>query len=128
MRISGKKLLIILAIACAIAIGIAFARGIAQAEGKDVLRCLSDAFFVSGALILLSGGLVWCADNGVADGLTYGVSRLFRRRGVHYEEKRETYSEYRERKHAKKLKVAEFILAGGIFVLLSILTLIPYRA
>ena len=81
MKISGKKLLIILAIACAIAIGIAFARGIAQAEGQDVLRCLSDAFFVSGALILLSGGLVWCADNGVADGLTYGVSRLFRRRG-----------------------------------------------
>ena len=67
MKIAVKKLLIILAAATAIAIGIAFARGIVQAEGKDVLRCLSDAFFVSGALVLLSGGLVWCADNGVAD-------------------------------------------------------------
>ena len=126
MKISGKKLLIILGIACAITIGIAFARGILQAEGKDVLRCLSDAFFVSGALILLSGGLVWCADNGVADGLTYGAGRIFKRRGVHYEEKRETFSEYRERKHAKKLKVAEFILAGGVFILLSMLILVPY--
>ena len=128
MKISGKKMLIVLAIACAIAIGVAFARGILNAEGKDVLRCLSDAFFVSGALIILSGGLVWCADNGVADGLTYGASRLFKRRGVHYEENRESYSEYKERKHAKKLKVAEFILAGGVFLLLSILTLIPYWA
>ena len=128
MKISGKKMLIVLAIACAIAIGVAFARGILNAEGKDVLRCLSDAFFVSGALILFSGVIVWCADNGVADGLTYGASRLFKRRGVHYEENRESYSEYKERKHAKKLKVAEFILAGGVFLLLSILTLIPYWA
>ena len=128
MKISGRKMLIILAIACAIAIGTAFSRGIVHAEGKDVLRCLSDAFFVSGALILFSGIIVWCADNGVADGLTYGASRIFKRRGVHYEEKRESYSEYKERKHAKKLKVAEFILAGGIFILLSILTLIPYWA
>lgn len=126
MKIAVKKLLIILAAATAIAIGIAFARGIAQAEGKDVLRCLSDAFFVSGALVLLSGGLVWCADNGVADGLTYGASRLFRRRGVHYEEHRETYSEYRERKHTKKLRIAEFLIGGGIYLLLSVLILIPY--
>ena len=126
ISVSGKKLLIVLAITLAISIGIAFARGIVHAEGNDVLRCLSDAFFVGGALITLTGGLLWCADNGVADGLTYGASRIFKRRGVHYEEKKETFSEYRERKHAKKIRIAEFFISGGSFLLLSVLILIPY--
>ncbi len=126
ISVSGKKLLIILVITLAITIGIAFARGLVHAQGRDVLRCLSDAFFVGGALTTLVGGLLWCADNGVADGFTYGASRLFRRRGAHYEENKETFSEYRERKHAKKIRISEFLICGGAFLLLSVLVLIPY--
>ena len=102
MTLSGKKLAVLAGISAAIVVAVSFFRGIAHAEGRDVLRCLCDGFFVGGALVLIAGTLVWTADQGVADGLGYSVSRFFRRRGPNYDDRRETYSEYKERKHYRK--------------------------
>ena len=126
MTISKKKISILAIISAAIVIAVAFLRGIVGAEGKDVLRCLCDAFFVGGALIVIAGSLVGTADQGVADGLGYGVSRFFRRRGTNYDEKRETYSEYKERKHSKKVQVAEFFICGGTLLLVSLILMLIY--
>lgn len=126
MTLSGKKVAILVGISLAIVIAVAFLRGIAQAEGRDVLRCLCDGFFVGGALLLIAGTLVWTADQGVADGLGYSVSRFFRRRGPNYDDRRETYSEYKERKHSKKVHVAEFFICGGSLLAVSIILMIIY--
>ncbi len=126
MTLSGKKLAVLAGISAAIVVAVSFFRGIAHAEGRDVLRCLCDGFFVGGALILIAGTLVWTADQGVADGLGYSVSRFFRRRGPNYDDRRETYSEYKERKHSKKVHVAEFFICGGILLVVSIILMIIY--
>ena len=128
MKINGRKLILLFGITLAAAVAVLFLRGVVKAQGpKDVLRCASDACFVSGVVMAVIGGLVWTADQGVADGLTYGFSRFFTRRGPGYEDRRESYSEYRERKHAKKLHVAEFLISGGVFIALALLLLIPYE-
>jgi len=127
MKINRNKLIVLIIISAALAAGVLFLRGVLKAEGpRDVLRCASDACFVSGVIMAVAGGLMWTADQGVADGLTYGFSRFFTRRGPGYEDRRESYSEYRERKHAKKIRVAEFLISGGIFIALALLLLIPY--
>ena len=126
MTLSGKKLAVLAGISAAIVVAVSFFRGIAHAEGNDVLRCLCDGFFVGGALILIAGTLVWTADQGVADGLGYSLSRFFRRRGPNYDDRRETYSEYKERKHSRKVHVAEFFICGGILLAVSIILMIIY--
>ena len=128
MKINGRKLILLLGITFAAAVGILFLRGVVKAQGpKDVLRCASDACFVSGVIMAVIGGLIWTADQGVADGLTYGFSRFFTRRGPGYEDRRESYSEYRERKHSKKIRVAEFLVSGGVFIGLALVLMIPYE-
>ncbi|MBO4410320.1 MAG: DUF3899 domain-containing protein [Spirochaetales bacterium] len=127
MKINGRKLVVLLIISAALFTGTAFLRGVLKAESsRDVVRCLSDAAFVAGVVMSVAGGLMWTADQGVADGLGYGVSRIFRKRGRNFEENNESYSEYRERKHSKKIRVAEFIICGGIFIVLALVLLIPY--
>ena len=128
MKINGRKLILLLCITLAAAIAVLFLRGVLKAEGpKDILRCASDACFVSGVVMGVVGGLIWTADQGVADGLTYGFSRFFTRRGPGYEDRRESFSEYKERKHSKKIRVAEFLISGGVFIALALLLLIPYE-
>ncbi len=126
MTLSGKKMAVLAGISAAIVVAVSFLRGIAHAEGRDVLRCLCDGFFVGGARILIAGALVCTADQGVADGLGYSVSRFFRRRGPNYDDRRETYSEYKERKHSKKVHVAEFFICGGSLLAVSIILMIIY--
>ena len=126
MTLSGKKLAVLAGISAAIVVAVSFFRGIAHAEGRDVLRCLCDGLFVGGALFLIAGTLVWTADQGVADGLGYSVSRFFRRRGPNYDDRRETYSEYKERKHSRKVHIAEFFICGGILLAVSIILMIIY--
>ena len=128
MKINGRKLILLLCISLAAAVAVLFLRGVLKAEGpRDILRCASDACFVSGVVMGVIGGLVWTADQGVADGLTYGFSRFFTLRGPGYEDRRESFSEYRERKHSKKTRVAEFLISGGVFIALALLLLIPYE-
>lgn len=128
MKINGRKLVVLLIISAALFTGAVFLRGVLKAEGAaDVLRCFSDAAFVAGVVMLVAGGLMWTADQGVADGLGYGASLIFRKRGRNFEENRESYSEYKERKHTKKIRVAEFIICGGVFIALALALLIPYE-
>ena len=127
MKVNRKKLLILILVATAVFTAVLFVRGVVNSSGaKDMFRCASDAAFVSGVAMLVVGGLMWTADQGVADGVTYGVSKLFKRRSLDYEDKKESYSEYKERKHAKKINVAEFFICGGIYVALALILLIPY--
>lgn len=128
MRISWKRFAICIGIQSIISVGTFFSRGIVSAQTtKDILRCLNDGFFLGGALMVLSSGLVWTAGQGVADGLTYSIGRFFGRRGPGYEEnRREDYAHYKERKHAKKPQILEMLLAGILYVAVAVVLLIPY--
>ena len=126
-KINNIKLLICFGVGLVIATALLLIKGVFSAEtAKETFMILSDAFFVGGALLLVTAGLVWASDNGVSDGIGYSFSKLFNLRKRDYEEHKETYSEYKDRKHARKSSVVEFLISGVCFVAISIVFLVIY--
>lgn len=128
MSFSFKRFFICMGIQAPIALGASFARGLAVANSaKAVLMSLCDGFFLSGALMLFAAGLAWTFGEGVGDGLSYSVQRFFTRRGSGYEEnRRESYADYKERKHAKKPHVLEMLLSAVPFLFVAAILLLQY--
>lgn len=127
IKINKTKLLICFGVSLAITIAVLVIKGIfSSTTVKETAMILSDSFFLGGALILVVAGLVWASDHGVSDGIGYSFSKLFNLRKRDYEEKKESYSEYKDRKHARKSSVIEFLISGLSFVLISILFLFIY--
>ena len=128
-KINRLKLVICYASGAVITLVLLILRGAFIAESNlDAVRLTCDAFFVSGAFLLLAGALIWVLDNGVTDGITYSAKKIFDLRRKDYEDNhRETYSEYKERKHKNKGTVLEFLLAGGCYFLISLVLLFIYN-
>ena len=99
-----------------------------EAYGSWSLR-ICDGFFVAAVMVMGFGGLVWCRNKGAFDMVTFGISTAFHihfplSKGLYKED--ETFVEYKERK-AKQRKPAEGILiAGGVYLLLSLVALVVY--
>lgn len=127
IKINKTKLYICFGVSLAITIAVLVIKGIfSSTTVKETAMILSDSFFLGGALILVVAGLVWASDHGVSDGIGYSFSKLFSLRKRDYEEKKESYSEYKDRKHARKSSVIEFLISGLSFVLISIIFLLIY--
>lgn len=127
IKVNKTKLLICFGVSAVISIAVLLIKGVFSAETtKEMVMILSDAFFLGGALILVVAGLVWASDNGVSDGIGYSFSKLFNLRKRDYEEHKESYSEYKDRKHAKKSSVIEFLISGVSFVFISVVFLLIY--
>lgn len=72
-----------------------------------LLGCLSDAFFVPGALLLGVGALIYVSGEGVFDLLGYGTKRIFFRG-------RETFAQYQQSKAKKGKRSPVFLLRVGV--------------
>ena len=95
---------------------------------KDTVRIVCDAFFAAGAILLVAGSLLWTFDNGITDGLTYSARTMLNLRKKDYENnERESYSAYRERKHRNKGTVKEFLISGGVYLVVSVILLLVYN-
>ena len=127
IKVNKTKLLICFGVSAVITIAVLLIKGVFSAETtKEMVMILSDAFFLGGALILVVAGLVWASDNGVSDGIGYSFSKLFNLRKRDYEEHKESYSEYKDRKHSKKSSVIEFLISGVSCVFISVVFLLIY--
>lgn len=96
----------------------------------DVYKALTDAFFVSGALITCYGLLVVASNGGTFDMITYGIRRFFDvfRRDV-MNTKYKTFYEYRKAKQEKHARYGYFVFAGLFLLGISFLFLaLYYRA
>ncbi len=93
-----------------------------------VLAKLTDGFFVAGVLLAGIGGLLVSYNEGVIDGLAYGLHGLFGFRNIKKDStpKKETYHDYKKRKHAKKISVKHFIIVGLAYIIVSIIIFIVY--
>lgn len=96
-------------------------------DGKQVLRILSDAFFVPGVILAGVGLLIFASNGGAFDMLSYAFIRfcdLFRRdvRNKKYKD----FYEYREAKKDKKRGMAFMLVVGVIFIALAGIMLIAY--
>ncbi len=127
-----RKLLaygISLLIGAAMALIIMGVRGIfTETEPREVMRLLSDAFFVPGVLLAGVGLLVFATNGGVFDMLAYSVLLFFNlfRKNVQDRKYRDFY-EYREAKKGRKRKSLAFLLVVGLFyILLAAIFLIVY--
>ncbi len=127
-----KKLLgygISLLIGAAVALLVMGLRGIfTETEPREIMRLLSDAFFVPGVILAGVGLLVFATNGGVFDMLAYSMIlfvNLFRR-NVQDRKYRDFY-EYREAKKDRKRKSLAFLLVVGLFyIALAALFLILY--
>ncbi len=127
--IKAKKLLVCFAEGAVIALALLLAKGVFDTQdAKDTARIVCDAFFAAGAILLVAGALVWTFDNGITDGLTYSARTMLNLRKKDYEtNERESYSAYRERKHKNKGTVKEFLISGGVYLVVSVVLLLVYN-
>ena len=127
--IKAKKLLVCFAVGAVIALALLFAKGVFDTQdAKDTARIVCDAFFAAGAILLVAGALVWTFDNGITDGLTYSARTMLNLRKKDYEtNERESYSAYRKRKHKNKGTVKEFLISGGVYLVVSVVLLLVYN-
>ena len=122
------RYLITSGVGAVIAFSVAAIMGIFSAEGAtDIVKILSDAFAISGVLLVGSGLLVYASNGGIFNMLAYGALSFLNafRRNVS-DRKYKSYYDYTEAKKEKKVKFAHLMWAGLLYLALSLVFLILY--
>ena len=119
--------LITLALGAVIGFVIACLQGLFQAEAaSDVMRILSDGYFVSGGLLLAGAGLRWAANGGTFDGLGYTFKSAFGRMTRDYENQKVSFAQYREEREKKNKSAVPMLISGLVYFALSLVFLMIY--
>ena len=124
----SRKYIIASAIGVAIGICVFAIKGGFDATDKILtLYALCDAFFVPGILLLGFGTLLFCADDGVFDMLTYGTMKVVNL--VRSEKRRssfpKTFYDYRVMKQeGRKGGFGYLMIIGAVFLAVAVLFLI----
>ena len=128
--ISEYKTYVITAlVGLAVSVYICFSRNIFGAETvADVITILSDAFFVPGILFLCLGLILYAANEGIFNAVSYGMKILGRSLVGKKDEKiiNEEFHEYHARVSQKKTKVKHFLLVGVVNFVISIIFVVIY--
>lgn len=92
------------------------------------LRCLCDGFFVAAVLLLGIGSIKTARNKGTFDVAGYGVSYMV---GMAFpalrREEKEDIHQYRERKSQERKSSRGMLLAGLVYLTLSVLALVVYE-
>jgi len=127
MKTSTIKFLVYTGIGFVVAFLVMWRQDIFHAEtAQDVLRFVSDGFFVSGALLILFGGFNWTYNGGVLDGLGYSFKQGFARIRRAYDEERMTFAQYRERREEKATSPKPLVLSGLVHLVIATAALVGY--
>lgn len=116
-------------IGAVIVVAVGFLNSLYKSEtATQVLSRLSDGFFIAGVVIAGIGGLILSYNEGIIDGLTYGMHSLFGFRSLKRDStpKKENFYEYRKRKHAKKVSVKHLFLVGLAYILIGVILFVVY--
>ncbi|MBR2045079.1 MAG: DUF3899 domain-containing protein [Agathobacter sp.] len=128
--ISEYKTYVITAlVGLAVSVYICFSRDIFGAETvADAITILSDAFFVPGILLLCVGLILYAANEGIFNAISYGMKILGRSFRGKKDEKiiDEEFHEYHARVSQKKSKIKHFLVVGGVYVVISIVFVVVY--
>ena len=98
-----------------------------QTSPAQVLQILCDAFFAIGIIVTGFGLLVFSSNEGVFDGLLYGVGSFidfFRTTG---KRKYPTLYDYKQSRGEKKLSFGYIVFSGLGFIAVSLILLIFYH-
>lgn len=125
---SIKKYLITFGLGIIAVLGIVWAKDIFEVtDTSTVFQILSDAFFAVGVIIAGFGLLIFASNEGVFDGLAYGVSLFFNMFKKDLKRKYATYYDYKESRKKVDLKLAFMSICGAFFILVSIIMYLFYR-
>lgn len=99
----------------------------AQTQAKEVMRILSDGFFVSGICFAGVGLLIFASNGGAFDILGYGFRMVFEvfRRDLS-KRKYKDYYEYRKAKREKPRSVAYVLIVGIALILIAVIFTVIY--
>ena len=102
-----------------------------RSSGSSAARLICDGCFVAGVLVGGAGCLMLAAGEGIFDIFGYGISLVLNLHWsglFHMSEKRrrESYADYKARRHASPSKPGGVLLAGGFYLLLAAVFLLVY--
>ena len=121
-----RKYLITLIVGLAAVLGIAWAKDLfSQTDPGTICHILCDVFFAVGTVITCVGLLIFSANEGSFDMLSYGMSSfidLFRTKS---KKKYATFFDYKESRADKKHSFGFLLICGLLFVAVS-LVLLPF--
>lgn len=90
-------------------------------------RILCDAFMVPGTLSLMVGLLIWVANKGTLDSLTWALTNMVKSLFPGWALTKESYRDYVERKNKNRLTGYGFLLIVGLaFLAVSVVYLILF--
>lgn len=101
-------------------------------DGRRAAHLLCDAFFVAGVLVTGFGGLHFAGNQGLFDIISYSVRLVFH---IHWPwtaprtaaEGKESFADYKERKHTSRKSSAGTLLAGAVYLALAAVMLLVYE-
>ena len=125
MKARVRDFLIYLAIGAVIAAAV-FALNLSREYG--VLRCLCDGFFVAAVLLLGIGCIKAARNKGSFDVAGFGLRSVVDMAiPILRREEKENMQQYRERKALERKSSVGLLLAGGAYLILSVLALAVYE-
>jgi len=122
------KWLVSTGIGLAIVVWFLYSRDVFSGElmPVDLVKTVSDGFFVSGVLLAGVGILIFCARNGTFDMLTYGVKTAIRT--IFKTGDNESFYDYKQRL-GEKITPCAFLIVPGVVMLIvaAVLVGVFYR-
>lgn len=125
MKKTAFKYTVSFVIGAAIAILVMNMRGIfALTDFKDIMRILSDSFFVSGVCLSSAGLILFVSNDGLFDIFGFSIQLLFGalKRNVR-ERKYKDFYEYKEKREKKRHSVAYLLIVGIFFIVAAVVFL-----
>lgn len=102
---------------------------------RDVgfLQKLCDGLFVAAVMLLGSGGLKFFRNQGVFDMMSFGIAQTYytmfpsAKMNLPEERQKEDLYEYQQRKRKERKSPAELLIAGAVFLALSLIAFGLYK-
>lgn len=127
MNKRAKKFCVLIAIGLAFALLMSFWSDLYGAkDATTVFKILCDCFTVPAILYLGFGLLLWSGNEGTFDMLGYGVKSFFGMFSHKSRQEKESFYDYRQRKHAQQKVFAEYLWAGLVFLAIALILLFVY--
>ena len=120
---TNKRYFITIIVGLVMAAIMCFSRDILSAEGTMVYHILSDAFAVPGLFILAAGILVMVSNEGLFNGISYGIKAVTKALTNRREPKmEESFYEYHTRKSGQeRIRFGHLLIVGVVFVVISVI-------
>ena len=123
-----KKYLITLAVGFLMAGLVMYSKDIFnQTELSEILHILTDSFSIPAVLITGFGGLIFVSNEGVFDGLAYGLTSFIDMFRKEKKNQFRTFYDYKESKSERNMSFGYLLICGVLFIVIDAVMLILYN-